>query len=124
MKYSQAYLEHFTNPQNNGEMADADAVADVAHTGGGCFDRVRIFAKLNGDRIERVTYQCRACSGTIAACSMMSEMAKKMSLKDALHITGSQVAERLGGVPDRKQHSVDLAAQALRAVAEKLTESE
>ncbi len=120
MRYSQEYLKHFTDPQNNGEMADADAIADVAHTGGGCFDRVRIFAKRDGDRIGKVMYQCRACSGTIAACSAMSVLAQGMDLEDARKMQGDRVAELLGGVPDRKRHSVDLAAEALREVAGKL----
>jgi len=114
MRYTAEYMKHFGNPQNIGEMEDADATADVLHTGGGCFDKIRIFLKCDGDKISKVKYQCRACSGTIAACSAMSELAVGMTLSEAGEFQGNQIADYLGGVPDKKQHSVDLAAEALQ----------
>ncbi len=119
--YTQEYMKHFSNPQNIGVMEDADATEDVSYQGGGCFDRVRIFVKLRGDIIEKITYQTRGCSGTIAACSAMSKMAPGMTLKQAAGIEGNVIAESLGGVPERKQHSMDLAAEALRTVISKLS---
>ncbi|MBU0518730.1 iron-sulfur cluster assembly scaffold protein [bacterium] len=116
-------MKHFSSPQNIGEMEDADSTADVLHTGGGCLDKIRIFVKRNGDKVSKINYQCRACSGTIAACSAMSEMVVGMSLTDAGQFQGNQIAEFLGGVPDKKQHSVDLAAEALRNAIDNLTET-
>lgn len=118
--YSPEYMRHFQNPQNIGDIEDADAVEEVHFRGEGCFDRVRIFAKAEGGKITRVTYRTRGCSGTIAACSAMSEMAPGMSFEKAAVITGEDIAASLGGVPERKKHSVDLAAEALRTVAASL----
>jgi nitrogen fixation NifU-like protein len=121
--YTPEYMQHFQNPQNVGDMDDADATVDVHYQGEGCFDRVRIFAKLNGDKIVRVTYKTRGCSGTIAACSAMSELAPGLTLAQAAEISGEDVSRALGGVPERKRHSVDLAAEALKTVAQKLIAS-
>lgn len=121
--YTPEYMRHFQNPQNVGDMDDADATVDVNYKGEGCFDRVRIFVKLNGDKIARVTYKTRGCSGTIAACSAMSELAPGLTLAQAEEIGGEDVSRALGGVPERKRHSVDLAAEALRTVAQKLIAS-
>ena len=118
--YTEDYLKHFQNPQNVGDLVGADAVEEVHYKGQGCFDRVRIFAKLDGDKIAKVTYRTRGCSGTIAACSAMSVMAVGMDLSRAAEIRGEDVSETLGGVPERKKHSVDLAAEALRTVSSKL----
>lgn len=118
--YTPEYMRHFQNPQNVGDIEDADAVEDVHFKGQGCFDRVRVFARVDGDKISRVTYRTRGCSGTIAACSAMSEMARGMDLSAASRIQGDDIARALGGVPERKKHSVDLAAEALRAVASKI----
>ncbi len=118
--YTEEYLKHFQNPQNVGDLEDADAVEEVQYKGQGCFDRVRIFAKLDGDKIVKVTYRTRGCSGTIAACSAMSVMAVGMDLSRAAQISGEDISEALGGVPERKKHSVDLAAEALKTVASKL----
>ena len=121
--YTPEYMRHFQNPQNVGDMDDADATVDVHYQGEGCFDRVRIFAKLNGDKIVRVTYKIRGCSGTIAACSAMSELAPGLTLAQAAEVSGEDVSRALGGVPERKRHSVDLAAEALKTVAQKLIAS-
>jgi len=65
--YTDEYMRHFQNPQNSGEMQNPDAVEDVHYKGEGCFDRIRIFAQLEADKIRKVMYQVRGCSGTIAA---------------------------------------------------------
>ena len=120
--YSKEYMRHFQNPQNIGDLEDADAVEEVRYTGEGCFDRIRIFGKKEDGKVAKVTYRVRGCSGTIAACSAMSEMAAGMAIESAASVHGDDVAKALGGIPDRKKHSVDLAAEALRAVAAALQE--
>jgi nitrogen fixation NifU-like protein len=118
--YSKEYMRHFQNPQNIGDLENADAVEEVRYTGEGCFDRIRIFGKKDDGKIAKVTYRVRGCSGTIAACSAMSELAAGLPLDQAASVQGSDVARALGGVPERKQHSVNLAAEALRTVASAL----
>ncbi len=118
--YTPEYMKHFENPQNIGEMQNPDAVEDVHYKGEGCFDRLRIFGRREGGKITQISYQIRGCSGTIAACSAMSVMAPGMNLDQATQLQGQDIAAVLGGVPDRKQHSVDLAAEALRTIAAKL----
>jgi nitrogen fixation NifU-like protein len=120
--YSKEYMRHFQNPQNIGDLEDADAVEELRYTGEGCFDRIRIFGKKEDGKIAKVTYRVRGCSGTIAACSAMSEMAVGMAIEGAASVQGGDVAQALGGIPDRKQHSVDLAAEALRIIAAALKE--
>ncbi|HEX7342918.1 MAG TPA: iron-sulfur cluster assembly scaffold protein [bacterium] len=118
--YSKEYMRHFQNPQNIGDLENADAVEEVRYTGEGCFDRIRIFGKKDDGKIAKVTYRVRGCSGTIAACSAMSELAAGLPLDQAASVQGSDVARALGGVPERKQHSVNLAEEALRTVASAL----
>jgi len=118
--YSPEYLRHFQHPQNIGDLENADAISDIRYTGEGCFDRIRIFAKKEDSKIAKITYRVRGCSGTIAACSAMSEIAPGMTLDQAVAVQGEDVAKALGGIPERKKHSVDLAAEALRTIASKL----
>ncbi len=113
-------MKHFSSPINVGEMEDPDAVTDVHYKGQGCFDKVRIFLKTADDKVEKVSYQTRGCSGTIAACSAMSEMVVGMPVAAIPDFDGDKVADYLGGVPERKKHSMDLAAEALRTVVEEL----
>ena len=111
--FSEKYMQHFTAPQNIGEVPDPDGACQVHHEGGGCFDRVQMTLKVTGDTIEDVKYRLRACSGTIAACSATTSLAKGNTLEEASKITFDLVDEELGGVPERKHHSIELAVLAL-----------
>jgi len=111
--FSEKYMQHFTAPQNIGEIADPDGSCQVHHEGGGCFDRVQMAVKITNSRIEDVRYKLRACSGTIAACSAITSLAKGKPLDEAARVNFELVNEELGSVPERKHHSVELAVKAL-----------
>ena len=114
MAYSQQYIEHFTNPCGIGDIENPDAVADVKHEGGGCFDTIRLGIKINKDVITDIKFRARACSGTIAACSALVDKVTGMKIDDAVMLTPDDLANHLGGIPEKKQHSVELAIEALK----------
>lgn len=47
--YTEKVIEEFTNPQNVGELADADAVGEAGSPT--CGDIMKIYLKVEGDRI-------------------------------------------------------------------------
>jgi len=114
MSYSKQYIEHFTNPRGIGEIENPDAVSEVKHEGGGCFDTVRLTLRFDNSSIEDVKFRARACSGTIAACSALVDKVTGMKKDDALKLTPDDLAAHLGGIPEKKQHSVELAIEALQ----------
>ncbi len=118
MNYSQKYIEHFSAPKNVGEIEQPDAVAEVEHTGGGCFDRIRVTVAVDDGKISEIRFKARACSGTIAAASAATEWAVGKSLEEAAGLGMEIVEEELGGVPEKKKHSVELAAEAVASVAQ------
>ncbi len=120
MSYSEKYMQHFASPQNVGEVANPDATAEVQHQGGGCFDRIRMTVRLNGDTIEDVQFKARACSGTLAAASAATVWAKGKTVAEARQVDADTLDAELGGVPEKKRHSVELAAEAVREVLSKL----
>ena len=111
--YSEKYLKHFQNPQDIGDIPDPDGTAEVKHEGGGCLDRVKMTVKVEDVKVVDVKYKLRACSGTIAASSAVTSLAKGKSVSEAEDIQIADVLEELGGVPERKTHSVELAVKAL-----------
>ncbi len=113
MSYSEKYLAHFTNPRGVGEVEPPDASAEVHHEGGGCFDRVKLTVRLDGDKVAELKFRARACSGTIAACSALTEWARGRNVREAAAVTPDDLTNWLGGIPEKKQHSVELAARAL-----------
>jgi len=113
MSLSERYLDHFSHPRGVGEVADPTCACEVQHEGGGCFDKVKLTVKLDGDRISEVKFRARACSGTIAALSAMVEVVTGLDVEAARRVTSADLIEFLGGIPDKKQHSVVLAARAI-----------
>ncbi|MFP4201290.1 MAG: iron-sulfur cluster assembly scaffold protein, partial [Clostridia bacterium] len=58
------------------------------------------------------------CGAAIATSSIVTEMAKGMTLEEAEGISNSDVAEALGGLPTNKLHCSNLAADALHDAIE------
>ncbi|MBS3947935.1 MAG: Fe-S cluster assembly scaffold protein NifU [Dethiobacter sp.] len=115
--YTEKVMEHFSNPRNVGEIADADGVGEVGNMK--CGDIMRIYIKVNEqDVIEDVKFRTFGCGAAIATSSVVTEMVRGKTIDEALAVTNRQVAEELGGLPENKMHCSNLAADALhKAIA-------
>jgi len=110
--YTEKVMDHFTNPRNVGEISDADGIGEVGNAK--CGDIMRIYLKVSdAGIIEDVKFKTFGCGAAIATSSMVTEMVKGKSLKEALEISNKAVAEALGGLPPAKMHCSNLAADAL-----------
>src|SRR5258708_16373764 len=106
-------MEHFMNPRNVGEIADADGIGDVGNPM--CGDIVRLFIKVKGDKIEKATFKTFGCRAAIATSSILTEMLKGKPISDALKITEKDMLAQLGDLPPLKRHCGKLAELALQA---------
>ena len=111
--YTEKVMEHFQNPRNVGEIADASGVGTVGNAA--CGDIMKIYIKVEDDRIVDAKFKTFGCGAAIATSSMCTEMVKGKTIAEALAITRDQVAEELGGLPPVKMHCSNLAADALHA---------
>lgn len=110
--YTDKVMDHFTNPRNVGDMQDASGVGEVGNAK--CGDIMRIYLKVDdNDVITDVKFKTFGCGAAIATSSMVTELVKGKTLKDALEISNAAVAEALGGLPPAKMHCSNLAADAL-----------
>lgn len=114
--YSEKVMEHFSNPRNVGEIADADGVGTVGNPV--CGDVMKIFIKVENDHLKEIKFKTFGCGAAIATSSIVTEMAKGKSLDEALTISNKAVAEALDGLPPQKMHCSNLAADALHAAIE------
>lgn len=108
------------NPQNMGEMADADAVGTVGSAD--CGDMVRMFIKFSekdGKKvIDRASFQSFGCQTAIAVASMATEMLKGKSVDEASAISADEMSADLGTLPPMKMHCGQMVEGALRAALE------
>lgn len=111
--YTEKVMEHFQNPRNVGEIADASGVGTVGNAA--CGDIMKIYIKVEDNKIVDAKFKTFGCGAAIATSSMCTEMVRGKTIEEALAITREQVAEELGGLPPVKMHCSNLAADALHA---------
>ncbi|HEX7586308.1 MAG TPA: iron-sulfur cluster assembly scaffold protein [Patescibacteria group bacterium] len=118
MQYSKKVLEHFTHPHNQGIMKNPSGTGMVGNPV--CGDLMKIYIKVKKDKrqgefIQDIKFETLGCASAIATSSMITELAKGKSIKDALKISRNDVAEHLEGLPPIKMHCSNLADEALHA---------
>ncbi len=116
MLYSDKVMDHFGNPHNVGVIEDADGVGEVGNPV--CGDMMKITIKVSDDRLEDVKFQTLGCGAAIATSSVITDMARGMTIEDAVKITKAEIAEELDGLPPAKMHCSVLAADGLRAAVD------
>ena len=94
-----------------GEIPDADGVGTVGNPV--CGDLMTIYIKVKDDRLTDVKFKTFGCGAAIATSSMVTDMAKGMTLDEAMKITRKDVADNLDGLPAIKMHCSNLAADGL-----------
>ena len=109
--YSDIVIDHFERPRNSGTLEDANAVGYM--TNPVCGDTLLLMLRVDGGRIVDARWQSDGCAASIAASSLLSELASGASLAEAGAITRESLVEALGGLPASKLHASVLAADAL-----------
>src|SRR5438067_10743689 len=104
-----------SNPQNLGEMTDADAVGTVGSAD--CGDMLRMWIKFkeeNGRKvIDRATFQSFGCQTAIAVASVATELLKGKTADEAKKMSGEELSAPLGALPPVKIHCARLVEGAL-----------
>ncbi len=108
--------EALANPQNQGEIQDADAVGTVGSPE--CGDMLRMWLKFtekDGKRvIDRASFQAFGCQTAIAVASMATELLKGKTADEAKHLSAQDLTGDLGPLPPMKIHCGQLVEGALR----------
>src|SRR5436309_8715174 len=109
--------EAISNPQNMGELPDADAVGTVGNSE--CGEMLRLWVKLkdeNGRKIiDRATFQSFGCETAIAVASLATELIRGKTPQEALELKTEELAGELGPLPPMKIHCAQLVEGALRS---------
>ncbi len=108
--YSEKVMDHFSNPRNVGEIEDADGVGEVGNPM--CGDVMKLYVKIEDNKIVDVKFKTFGCGAAIATSSMVTEMVKGKTIEEALKVSNQMVAEALDGLPPAKMHCSVLAEEA------------
>ncbi len=111
--YSEKVIEHFRNPKNVGDMENPDGTGHVGNPV--CGDIMELYIRVKDDIITDARFRTFGCGAAIATSSMVTEMVKGKSIREALAISNRAVAEALGGLPSVKMHCSVLAKEALKS---------
>jgi len=109
-----------TNPQNLGELPDADAVGTVGNSE--CGEMLRMWIKYKQEKgkkvIDRATFQSFGCETAIAVASLATELIRGKTAEEALALKSEELAGELGPLPPMKIHCAQLVEGALRSALE------
>ncbi len=113
MEYSEKVMDHFMNPRNVGEIADASGIGQVGNAK--CGDIMKVYLKIEDGIVQDAKFKTFGCGAAVATSSMATELVKGKSVQDALTVTNKAVMEALDGLPPAKVHCSCLAEEALHA---------
>jgi nitrogen fixation NifU-like protein len=96
-----------------GEMDNPDGVGEAQNPV--CGDTMRLFIKVERNRIIEAKSLAFGCGAAIASSSITTEILKGKTIEEALLISDQAIAEALGGLPPAKIHCSVLAEKAIQA---------
>src|SRR5438477_8642004 len=109
--------EAMRNPQNMGELANADAIGTVGNSE--CGEMLRMWIKFREEKgkrvIDRATFQSFGCETAIAVASLATELIQGKTAEEALSLKTEELAGELGPLPPMKIHCAELVEGALRS---------
>jgi len=79
--YERVILEHNKSPRNFRDMADATQKVEGVNPL--CGDHLTVFAKMDGDRIEDISFQGCGCAISKSSASLMTTLLKGKTRKEA-----------------------------------------
>lgn len=121
--YTKKVMETFKNPHNYGKIKNADGIGKVGNIV--CGDVMWLYIKVaqkpfgklrtskKEDFIKDIKFETFGCVAAISTSSIITDLVKGKTIKDALKVTKDNVIESLGGLPKVKYHCSVLAVDAL-----------
>jgi nitrogen fixation NifU-like protein len=79
--YQDVIVDHNRSPRNFGSMDDADRSLEGYNPL--CGDRLTLYLKLDGDHITDIRFDGSGCAISVASASLMTEVMKGKTLKEA-----------------------------------------
>ena len=102
--YQEMILDHSKRPRNFRALPEADRSVEGFNPL--CGDKIRVFIRMEGERVKDVSFQGAGCAISTASASMMTEKLKGKTAQEALalfeefHDLVTGKGGKSAGVPD------------------------
>ena len=116
--YSAQLLDHFQNPRNPGEVANADAIAEIENPA--CGDVLRLTLKVHSGRVAEIRFKAKGCVPSMACASALTELVAGQTLDATRALGREQLIAAVGGLPQASTHAAQLALDTLCAALRQL----
>lgn len=111
--YSNVIMEEFYNPQNYGVIKGASGVGKVTSDVGS--EIIKIFIKVENDKIVDAQFQTFGGVVAIAVTSIATRLMIGKTIKDIHKITANTILEITGEIPESKMYIVQAVVSAVYA---------
>ena len=114
--YNKKVLQHFKSPHNFGKIKNPDGIGKVGNLI--CGDVLWLYIKIENNKkgeeiIKDIKFETYGCVAALASSSIVTDLAKGKTIKQALKINQKEMITSLGGLPPVKIHCSILAVDAL-----------
>ena len=109
--YSPQLLDHFQNPRNAGDLAAADAIAEISNPV--CGDVIRLSLRVRDELIAEIRFKAKGCVPAMACGSALTELTRGRTVAEARNLKRDDLIAAVGGVPPASSHAAQLALDAL-----------
>jgi len=114
--YSKKVLQYFKHPRNFGRIKKPDGIGKVGNII--CGDVMQLYIKINKNKkgeevIKDIKFETYGCVAALASSSIITDLVKGKTIKQALKTNQKQIIDSLGGLPPIKIHCSILAIDAL-----------
>jgi nitrogen fixation NifU-like protein len=92
--YREVILDHSKNPRNKGTLDPADFSYEDDNPL--CGDEIRIDVRVENDRVADIKFSGQGCAISVAAASMLTEMALGQPVAEVKEISKEDMLEELG----------------------------
>ena len=113
--YSEKAITYFVDKKNMGTLPDADQIAELT---GHCGDTMKIFLKMENDRIKDAKIQVIGCPGAVASAMAAMDMIKGKTLDEVRGLKDRDIFRMLEEIPDQKQHCIRLTNKTIQKAVE------
>jgi NifU-like protein len=107
--------EHFLNPRNVGEAADASAAGEAGSLACGAILRLTLNVDARSQTITDAKFKAVGCGYLVAAASVLTETIKDLSPGRAATLSETAATDWLGLMPAGREHCATLCREALLA---------